>query len=99
MTSLKEAEETYLADIATTEDSLAAKEKDRTEKNMNLAATEKDKKAIEKYILSIKPSCDFITENIDARKESRRAEKSALANSKSLMENTPDYQSAAAADW
>merc|ERR1719265_3102562 len=81
MTDLKNSEDEYLETIATTEQTLAEKEKDRTERRMNLDATVKDKKAIEKYLLSIKPGCDFMDENIDARKESRRAEKSALENS------------------
>merc|ERR1719163_1451094 len=96
MTDLKANEDEYLQTVATTEQTLAEKEKDRTERRMNLDATKKDKKAIEKYLLSIKPGCDFMDENLDARKESRRAEKSALENSRSLMEDTPEYQSAAA---
>merc|ERR1719353_2272828 len=96
MTELKANEEEYLATIAQTEQTLAEKEKDRTERRMNRDATVKDKKAIEKYLLSIKPGCDFMDENLDARKESRRAEKSALENSRSLMEDTPEYQTAAA---
>merc|ERR1719440_1854340 len=96
MTELKANEEEYLATIAQTEQTLAEKEKDRTERRMNHDATVKDKKAIEKYLLSIKPGCDFMDENIDARKESRRAEKSALENSRKLMEDTPEYQTAAA---
>merc|ERR1719262_1383633 len=96
MTDLKNSEDEYLETIATTEQTLAEKEKDRTERRMNLDATVKDKKAIEKYLLSIKPGCDFMDENIDARKESRRAEKSALENSRKLMEDTPEYQTAAA---
>merc|ERR1719440_12150 len=96
MTDLKANEDEYLATVASTEQTLAEKEKDRTERRMNLDATKKDKKAIEKYLLSIKPGCDFMDENLDARKESRRAEKSALENSRSLMEDTPEYQSAAA---
>ena len=37
-------------------------------------------------------------QNIDARKDSRRAEKSALADSLRLMEDTPEYKTAAAAE-
>merc|ERR1719169_203729 len=96
MTDLKRDEDQYLETIATTEQTLAEKEKDRTELRMTHDATVKDKKAIEKYLLSIKPGCDFMDENLDARKDSRRAEKSALENSRRLMEDTPEYQSAAA---
>ena len=37
-------------------------------------------------------------QNIDARKDSRRAEKSALTDSMKMMEETPEYQKAAAED-
>merc|ERR1719482_1909123 len=67
-------------------------------KNANHAAEFKEKKAAEDYLLSIKPGCDFMDQNIDARKSSRRAEKSALEDSRKLMEGTPEYKEAAAAE-
>jgi len=97
MTQAKKDENGLLDTIATLEDNLAKKEKERTLKNLNKEADEKERKAAEDYLLSIKPGCDFMDQNIDDRKASRRAEKSALKNSLNLMEGTPEYKEAAAA--
>merc|ERR1719261_852158 len=95
MTEAKADENKLLETIADLEANLAAKEKERTLQNMNKAADEKERKAAEDYLASIKPGCDFMDQNIDARKSSRRAEKSALLDSLNLMEGTPEYQAAA----
>merc|ERR1719265_1011520 len=96
MTDLKANEEEYLSNIASTEQSLAQAEKTRTEKTANRHATTKSREKDEKYLLSIKSGCDFLDENLDARKESRKAEKEALENSHELMTATPEYKSAEA---
>jgi hypothetical protein len=98
MTEAKKDENELLETIAKLEENLANKEKERTLKNMNKKADEKERKAAEGYLLSIKPGCDFMDQNIDARKSSRRAEKSALKDSLNLMEGTPEYKEAAAAE-
>merc|ERR1719478_553171 len=96
MTEAKASENELLETIATLEANLAAKEKEMTLKNMNKAADEKERKAAEDYLASIKPGCDFMDQNLDDRKSSRRAEKSALLDSLNLMEGTPEYKAAAA---
>merc|ERR1719359_599630 len=98
MTGAKADENELLETIAKIEENLAAKEKERVLKTMNKNADEKERKAAEDYLASIKPGCDFMDQNIDARKDSRRAEKSALTDSLRLMENTPEYKTAAAAE-
>jgi len=98
MTDLKTEETELLETIAQTEKDLAEQEQALAMKNAEHAAESKEKKAVEDYLLSIKPGCDFMAENIDARKDSRRAEKSALTDSKKLMEGTPEYQADMAAE-
>jgi len=98
MTQAKKDENGLLETIAKLEENLAAKEKERVLKNINKEADENERKAAEDYLLSIKPGCDFMDQNLDSRKSSRRAEKSALADSLRLMEDTPEYKTAAAAE-
>jgi len=98
MTDLKNNENSLLEEIAGLEKNLAEKEKERVLKKELKAADEKSKKSAEDYLASIKPGCDFMDQNIDARKDSRRAEKSALTDSMKMMEETPEYQKAAAED-
>merc|ERR1719160_129541 len=97
MTDLKDQEGTTLETIASLEEQLAATEKTLEETTIDLQKTTKEKKAIERYLLKIKPGCDFITENIDTRKDNRAAETSALETAKEKLMGTPAYKSAAAA--
>merc|ERR1719163_1405284 len=96
MTEAKAQQNELLETIAGLESTLAEKEKERVLKNELKAADEKERKAAEDYLASIKPGCDFMDQNIDARKDSRRAEKSALTDSLKLMTGTPEYQALAA---
>merc|ERR1719159_1384092 len=97
MTDLKNTEGTALETIASLEEQLASTEKTLEETTIDLEKTSKEKKALERYLLKIKPGCDFITENIDTRKDNRAAETSALNNAKDKLKSTPAYKSAAAA--
>jgi len=97
MTDLKSQEGSCLETIADLEEALASKEKTLEETQIDLEKTTKEKKAIERYLLKIKPGCDFITENIDTRKSNREAETSALNNAKDKLKSTPAYKTAAAA--
>merc|ERR1719197_1586531 len=97
MADLKEQEGNLLETIGSTEESLASTEKTLEETQIDLDKTTKEKKAIEAYLLKIKPGCDFITENIDTRKDNRAAETSALTTAKEKLMGTPAYKSAAAA--
>merc|ERR1719160_1842005 len=97
MNDLKTQEAACLERIGTLEENLAATEKTLEETSIDLEKTTKEKKAVESYLLKIKPGCDFITENIDARKDARSAETSALNTAKDKLMGTPAYKSAAAA--
>merc|ERR1719217_950784 len=96
MNDLKTQEAACLETIADLTDSLASTEKTLEETEIDLAKTTKEKKALEAYLLKIKPGCDFITENIDTRKDNRAAETSALNTAKDKLMGTPAYKSAAA---
>merc|ERR1719456_1046336 len=94
MNDMKGEDDAFLETIADTEADLASKEKVRTEQRMNHDETVKDKNAIEKYLNGISPGCDFLEENMDARKDARRAEKSALTDSIGMLTDTPEYEAA-----
>merc|ERR1719213_364053 len=90
MSELKTQEGACLESIATLEESLAATEKTLEETKIDLEKTTKEKKATERYLLKIKPGCDFIIENIDTRKSNREAETSALNNAKDMLSKCAD---------
>jgi hypothetical protein len=97
MNDLKTQEAACLETIADLTDSLASTEKSLEETTIDLQKTTKEKIALERYLLKIKPGCDFITENIDTRKDNRSAETTALTTAKEKLMGTPAYKSAAAA--
>merc|ERR1719263_2224963 len=97
MTDLKDEEGTSLETIADLTEELASTEKTLEETTIDLQKTTKEKIALERDLLKIKPGCDFITENIDTRKDNRAAETSALETAKEKLMGTPAYKSAAAA--
>merc|ERR1719162_1897542 len=97
MNDLKTQEAACLETIADLTESQASTEKTLEETQIDLEKTSKEKRAIERYLLKIKPGCDFITENIDTRKDNRAAETSALNTAKDKLMGTPAYKSAAAA--
>merc|ERR1719421_2675389 len=80
---------------ASLQDSIADLEERLAEKKKTLAKTTKEHKAIEKYLLKIKPGCDFITENIETRNEHRAAEIEALQSAEAALKDTPQYKKAA----
>merc|ERR1719156_340611 len=96
MNDLKTQEAACLETIADLTESLASTEKTLEETQIDLEKTTKEKKAIERYLLKIKPGCDFITENIDTRKDNRAAETDALNQAKDKLKGTPAYKEAAA---
>merc|ERR1719453_2057063 len=98
MNDLKTQEAACLETIADLNENLASTEKTLKETQIDLEKTTKEKKAIEKYLLKIKPGCDFITENIDSRKDARTKETDALGTAKDKLMGTPAYKSAAAAE-
>merc|ERR1719401_1339678 len=50
-----------------------------------------EKKALEEYLVEIKPGCDFITKNLDLRSTNRGNEKTALEKAIKLIKDTPAY--------
>merc|ERR1719453_95123 len=97
MNDLKTQEAACLETIADLTENIASTEKTLKETQIDLEKTTKEKKAVESYLLKIKPGCDFITENIDARKDARSKETDALGTAKDKLMGTPAYKSAAAA--
>merc|ERR1719311_1234305 len=87
MADLKSQESTSLDTIADLSERLAEKEK-------SLAKTTTEHKAIEKYLLKIKPGCDFITEHVEERDEHRREEVEALHTAEATLKETPVYKKA-----
>jgi hypothetical protein len=85
--TLEEALAKYQLELAETEKALA-------ENKEELAKTEAELKAIEKYLLKIKPGCDFIAENYDTRKKNRKLEKEALKKATDMLKDTPAYKKA-----
>jgi hypothetical protein len=98
MTDFKSQEQTSVETIASLDENIAETEKQLLQAREDLKKTEAEKKAIEKYLLKIKPGCDFITENIDTRKSNRAAESSSLQDAISKLEGTPAFKEAAAAE-
>merc|ERR1719247_3176430 len=91
---------TALADLqeelAKLQGELAENELSLENERVELEKTEKAKLAIERYLLKIKPGCDFIDENLELRQTARTDEKAALENAKELLKGTPAYQQAVA---
>jgi ribosomal protein L14E/L6E/L27E len=96
MTSLKDNEKALQETIVDLEEEIAEKENDIETSHTDREATELELKETERYIEKIKPGCDFITENIEMRKESRTAETEALNGAMDALKGTPSYKEAAA---
>merc|ERR1719230_1543768 len=94
MADLKSEQAEKEASLATLQEELAEKEKELLETRENLAVTEKELKAIERYLLKIKPGCDYIAENYEIRTENRKKEKTALEDATELLKGTPAYKAA-----
>merc|ERR1719387_370403 len=78
------------------QDQLATKEKALEESKIDHLRVSQEKKATERYLLQIKGECDFITTNIDKRRDNRAAEESSLKNAKEQLFATPAYKEAKA---
>merc|ERR1719359_2257015 len=97
MTGLKNDEKSLQETIVDLEEEIAEKENDIEVNHVVREKTELELKETERYIEKIKPGCDFITENIDMRKDSRKAETEALNGAMDALKGTPSYKEAAAA--
>jgi len=96
MEELKETEEELRKSSVKYRKELADAEKDLVMKQEDLEKTKHDKAAIEKYLKTIKPGCDFITENYDDRVKNRALETKALDKAAELLKGTPAYKAAIA---
>eukprot|EP00747_Dinoflagellata_sp_TGD_P155918 gnl/TRDRNA2_/TRDRNA2_177625_c1_seq4.p1 gnl/TRDRNA2_/TRDRNA2_177625_c1~~gnl/TRDRNA2_/TRDRNA2_177625_c1_seq4.p1 ORF type:complete len:399 (-),score=145.79 gnl/TRDRNA2_/TRDRNA2_177625_c1_seq4:112-1251(-) len=97
MTDLKTQEADLEKSIAELTKTLAEKKKELNTKQAERKEAQKEVKQLEKYLKEIKPGCDFIEENIDKRKEDRKAEMKAFETSVDLIKNSPIFANAEAA--
>jgi len=96
MAALVVQETTVKTDIVKQKADLAKAEAKRAEDRKAKIADQKQKVSIERYILKLKPGCDFIINQHDARRNARNAEKVALADSITKLEASPAFLSAVA---
>lgn len=94
MTGLQDGANTLQDTLGTLAMTLAAQRKDHQEAKQDKAATTKDLEMIVQYLADIKPGCDFIQENYDARKQARADEKTALEGAITQLEATPAFTAA-----
>lgn len=92
MKLLTDQEAAVAKTIADSKVLLAQAETDLKNKIAELESTETEHKAIVNYLSQIKPTCDFITINLDKRKASRVTETEALNKAKDLIQNSPAYK-------
>jgi chromosome segregation ATPase len=97
MTSLKAEEATLQETLATKQMQLATAEEEHLGKTKDLKAMKELEADIVAYLLQIKPGCDFITDNIALREQSRAEEAGALRQAKNFLVETPAYKTAVAA--
>merc|ERR1719379_1179808 len=97
MASLKTSEEGYMEDLEKFNLDLATFKKELEEAREDSSATTEEKEAIENYLASIKPGCDFITQEYSARKAARDAETAALNTAIDKLKATPVFAAALAA--
>jgi DNA repair exonuclease SbcCD ATPase subunit len=98
LTGLKEEEVKLKESIANLKETLSEKEKELMDAENLLKKTEEEKAAIEAYLLSIKPGCDFMEDNFDLRETRRASETSALEEASTLLKDSPAYKSWESAD-
>merc|ERR1719293_346770 len=91
MASLKDEQKNLQESLANLKLSLAEAEKDLAEARQNLKKTEAELAAVEKYMLEIKPGCDFITANFGEREARRAAETAGLNGATSALKGSPAY--------
>merc|ERR1719174_1155165 len=97
MASLKTSEEGYMEDLEKFNLDLATFKKELEEAREDSSATTDEKEAIENYLASIKPGCDFITQEYSTRKAARDAETTALNTAIDKLKATPVFAAALAA--
>jgi chromosome segregation ATPase len=97
MASLKTSEEGYVEDLEKFNLDLATFKKELEEAREDSTATTAEKESIENYLASIKPGCNFITQEYSTRKAAREAETAALNTAIDKLKATPFFAAALAA--
>lgn len=96
MTLVKEAEAAAQTSLGNLKAELAQKMKEMMFTDKEISATTKEKNALEKYLLNIKPGCNFIKENIATREAYRKKESDALAQAVIMLKESSAYKEAQA---
>jgi len=92
MTKLKKDEKDAQESITELRVSLAEKQKTLHRKTKDQKATTKEKKALQEYLLDMKPECDYIVQNIAAREFNRKQEGEALDKAVKQIKDTNAYK-------
>merc|ERR1719198_1792302 len=92
MTKLKKEQAKLEESLVSLNENLATSQKNLIEKREDLKDAESSKSKIEDYLTKIKPGCDFITTNFDAREKNRKTETDALEKAIKLIKETPAYK-------
>jgi hypothetical protein len=97
MKTLKDDQAKLQETIADLQVQLADAEKALGETKAELEKTEAELKGLIEYLEKIKPGCDYIEKNHDARTAGRKEEKAALEKATETIKGTPAYKAAVAA--
>lgn len=98
MADLKSQEDDTSETIVDLQDQLAENEKSLEQNKIDYSRVSREKKALENYLSKIKGGCDFITKNIESRREKRAAEESSIEEAKEQLRATPAYKARKAHD-
>lgn len=82
--------------IESLEANIATAKKNLSDARQDLKRTQAALDKVVAYLAEIKPGCDFIDDNLQFRKDSRKAEKSALENATKMLRDTPAFKAAVA---
>eukprot|EP00746_Dinoflagellata_sp_MGD_P161092 gnl/MRDRNA2_/MRDRNA2_88127_c0_seq1.p1 gnl/MRDRNA2_/MRDRNA2_88127_c0~~gnl/MRDRNA2_/MRDRNA2_88127_c0_seq1.p1 ORF type:complete len:635 (-),score=218.01 gnl/MRDRNA2_/MRDRNA2_88127_c0_seq1:60-1871(-) len=97
MKELKEDQAKLQETIAGLRVELADAEKSLGLNKAELEKTKVELKGLEEYLEKIKPGCDYIEKNHDARTSARKEEKKALEGATETIKGTPAYKAAVTA--
>jgi len=96
MHGLKDEMENLQTTLGTIQATLAQRRQELKTKKKEHDVTSKEKATLEAYLEKIKPGCDYITNNIAARKANRAEETESLEEAKQLLEESPAHAEAEA---
>lgn len=94
MLQLRSEESDLQTSLTTLQKSLAQASKQLVQKQRDLKETSHQKAKEENYLEDIKPGCDYIMQNIDARKQHRQTESSSLESAKRSLKASPAFTTA-----